>query len=185
MRKIKFLLLSLTVLAATNSFAQDDKKEDGPAISIGAEVGIPLGDLKTTYSVGIGGSVKAAIPVFEGGAFTINAGYMTFSGKSFQTLTGFDANLNPIYGSAKLQSLGMIPIKAGLRFSISEGFYGEPQLGYTLYSGSGSSGAFTYAANLGYVINKMVDISARYEAASKNSSTLSFIGARVAYSFGL
>ena len=165
-------------MVATNSFAQksDAKKNtDKASVSIGAEIGLPIGDLKETTSIGIGGSVKAAIPIFEGGAVTLSAGYMTFSGKTV-TILG---------QSFKYGSLGMIPIKAGLRFIISEGFYGEPQLGYTLYSGSGNSGAFTYAANLGYMVNNSFDISARYEAASKNSATLSFIGARIAYSFGL
>ena len=178
MRTIKFLLVGLTVLVATNLFAQksDSKKEaDKASVSVGVEVGLPIGDLKQTSSIGIGGSVKAAIPVFDGGAFTLSAGYMTFSGKTVDILGQ----------SFKFGSLGMIPIKAGLRFVISEGFYGEPQLGYTLYSGSGNSGAFTYAANLGFMVNNSVDISARYEAASKNSSTISFIGARIAYSFGM
>ena len=165
-------------MVATNSFAQksDAKKNtDKASVSIGAEIGLPIGDLKETTSIGIGGSVKAAIPVFEGSAVTVSAGYMTVCGKTITILEQ----------SFKYGSLGMIPIKAGLRFIVSEGFYGEPQLSYTLYSGSVNSGAFSYAANFEYMVNNSFDISARYEATSKNSATLSFIGPRIANSFGM
>lgn len=182
MKKMKFLMLSLSILAATSVFAQKESKKDagGTTFSIGAEAALPVGkDLKDGWSFGIGGSAKAAINIFDGGDVTISAGYISFMGKS-ETILG---------QTFKNSALGTIPIKAGLRFRLGEGFYGEPQLGYTIAKVSGSSGnanGFTYAAGVGYMASS-VDVCVRYEAwtKSENGSTFSpsFIGLRVAYNF--
>lgn len=168
---MKIYLLALSVLVTVSSFAQDSKKKSsgGNSLSVGAEVGLPIGDLKQVSSLGIGGSAKAAFGIFEGGAVTLSAGYMTFSGKTIQ---GF-----------KLPSTNVIPVKVGLRYMLGGGIYGEPQLGMS-FIGNGGGSAFTYAAGVGTMINNQIDIGVRYEAFSKNSATSSFIGARVAYNFG-
>ena len=175
MKKIKICLLALTVLVAATSFGQDDKKKaSGTSFSVGLEAGLPIGDLKKLdASFGIGGSAKVGIPVFSGADVTISAGYISFMGKTVQ---GF-----------KIPALGTIPVKAGLRFMLGSGFYGEPQLGYTIakYSGiDGNLNGFTYAAGVGYKVSQ-VDVGVRYEAWSKSengvSITPSFIGLRVAY----
>lgn len=184
--KKKFYLLSLTVLVATCTFAQDkdkDAKKAGNSISVGVEAALPVGkNLKDGYNFGIGGSAKVAINVFDGGDVTISAGYISFMGKSI-TVAG---------QTFKNDALGTIPIKAGLRFKLGGGFYGEPQLGYTIAKISGVEGnfnGFTYAANLGYMVDNSVDVSLRYEAWTKSengaSFSPSFIGLRVAYSFGM
>ena len=172
---MKIYLLALTVLVTVGSFAQDKKKASGgTSFSVGVEAGLPIGDLKEFSSLGIGGSAKAAFGIFEGGAVTVSAGYMTFSGKTI-TIGG---------QSFKAGSLNVIPVKVGLRYMLGGGIYGEPQLGMS-FIGNGGGSAFTYAAGLGTIINNQIDIGVRYEAFSKNSSTSSFIGARVAYNFGL
>ncbi|HEX6916050.1 MAG TPA: autotransporter outer membrane beta-barrel domain-containing protein, partial [Chitinophagaceae bacterium] len=101
-------------------------------------------------------------------------GYVNFSGKDFTV------------GSTtfKASSTYLIPLKAGYRLNLGEGGFNiEPQLGYSV--GKGGGGGFTYAGNIGYMINNQFDIAARYEGVSKDGSSLSFIGLRVAYSFGL
>ncbi len=183
MKKIKICLLALTVLVAATSFGQDDKKKaSGNSMSIGAELGLPIGDLGDSKKLGIGGSAKAAFGIFEGGAVTLSAGYMTFGGKD-QTITTtvLGQTFTTVVPGTKLN---VIPVKAGLRYMLGGGIYGEPQLGMSFFSGAGSGSAFTYAAGLGTMINNQIDIGVRYEAFSKNSSTSSFIGARVAYNFG-
>ncbi len=178
MKKIKICLLALTVLVAATSFGQDDKKKaGGNSLSVGAEVGLPMGTFGDFNKLGIGGSAKAAFGIFEGGAVTLSAGYMTFSGKDYtvsvlgQTITVPGAKAN------------IIPVKAGLRYMLGGGIYAEPQLGMSFLSGGGGS-AFTYAAGVGTMINNQIDIGVRYESFSKGGGTSSFIGARVAYSFG-
>ena len=181
MKKFKIALLSLSVLIAAQSFGQKESKKTssgGTTFSIGVEAGLPVGkDLKDVSSFGIGGSAKAAINIFDGGDVTISAGYISFIGK---TVTGT---------ILKYPSLGTIPLKAGLRFKLGEGFYGEPQLGYTIAKFSGTDGninGFTYAGGIGYMASG-IDVGVRYEAWTKSeggdTATPSFIGLRVAYNF--
>lgn len=118
MKKIKLTLIALGVLMTVNTFAQEETTKAGTSLSVGVEVGIPTGDLKEGSKLGIGGSVKAAIPVITDGYVTISAGYMTFSGKSIDF--GGQTFKNP--------SLNMIPIKAGFQYRFPGGLYLEPQL---------------------------------------------------------
>jgi outer membrane autotransporter protein len=149
----------------------DDKKPSGTSMSIGVEAAYPFGKLGDVTSFGIGGSAKIAIPAGSG-AVTLSGGYINFMGKEIGN-TG-----------VKYSSTYFIPLKAGYRVNLGEsGFNFEPQAGYSV--GKGSNGGFTYAGNIGYMINNQIDISARYEGISKSGTTLSFIGARVAYNFSL
>lgn len=155
----KTFLLFATFFIGAASFAQSE-------LSLGAEVGLPMGTFGQGYSVGFGASAKYGYGVTDNSAITLSAGYMTFSVKS------------PGSGS-----YGMIPVKAGYRYGFEGGFYVEPQLGVTMVSASGGGGStsgFTYAANLGYMMSK-VDLGVRYETVSAQGGSLSFIGARVAY----
>lgn len=188
MKKLKLYMCGVALLASAVTFAQKKSEVQGTTLGIGVEAGLPLSKaFKQTQSVGIGGSAKVGIPIFEGGDVTISAGYISFSGK---TESGY-----------KYPALNTIPLKAGLRYSISGDFYGEPQLGYTILSAkdpttgkSESDGAFTYAAGVGYMVNKKIDIGLRYEAFTQSedvgngvkvSLTSSLLGLRVAYNFGL
>jgi hypothetical protein len=171
MKRIKILLAVTAVVFSVSSYGQGR-----PSLSIGAELGVPTGDLNLTQKIGVGGTAKLAFPVGGGTAITLQSGIISFSGDEF--------------GTTKLPAYNFIPIKAGVRHQfVPGGFYVEPQLGYTSINNTNSSGSakggFTYAANAGYFINNQFDISARYEAVSKSNQTLPFIGMRLAYNFGL
>ena len=177
MKKIKCFLLSLTVLLSVNSFAQEETGS-GTGLSIGAEVGLPVGDLGESHKLGLGGSLKAAFPVATDAFITVSGGYISFSGKS----------VSVIGQTFKAPALNVIPLKAGFQYRFPGGFYLEPQLGYSIFSSKvsdDSKGAFTYAFNVGYLINKSLDLSTRYEAASKEGSTIAHVGLRLAYNFSL
>ena len=178
MQKIKFFICGLALLVCSTTFAQKGKS---PSFSIGVEAGLPVGkDLKEGWNFGIGGSAKVGIPLFEGGDVTLSAGYISFLGKS-ESFGGV---------TVKNKALSTIPLKAGLRFMLGQGFYGEPQLGYTIAKVSGLSGnlnGFTYAAGIGYMASQ-VDIGVRYEAWSKTENNVtanpSFIGLRLGFNLG-
>ncbi len=169
--KIKLTLIALAVLLSAKSFAQSANAN--PSLSIGLEVGIPASKGFSDYSsVGIGGSAKLAIPVVTNGAVTLSAGYISFSGKTFS--------------GVKFPAFNTIPFKAGFRYRFPSNLYIEPQLGITSakFKGGSSETSFTYAINLGYIINNMIDLSARYEALTKGGTT-SFIGLRGAFNIPL
>jgi hypothetical protein len=170
-----FTILGLTMVIFTAN-AQDKKEKggtQGSSISIGAEVGVPSGDLADGWKLGLGGSAKAAFNVTNNGFITVSAGYISFSGKD----AGF---------GIKMPAMNLIPLKAGFRYNFG-GFYVEPQVGYTIAKAKGgdSDGGFTWAPNVGYMINNMIDLSARYESVSLDGSSLSHLGFRVAYNFSL
>lgn len=141
----------------------------------GLELAVPSADLGTWYSFGIGASAKALFPMGgDKNALTGSVGYISFMGKD---VNGY-----------KAPSVGVIPIKVGYKLGFDGGFYVEPQIGYSIWSGSGSSqSGFTYAPNVGYATGNL-DFSVRYEATSISSNGVSatngFIGLRAAYSFG-
>ncbi|RCH56695.1 hypothetical protein DJ568_02230 [Mucilaginibacter hurinus] len=163
---MKKFLLALVVLtgAAFSASAQSE----GGKFSIGVEAGLPVGDLKTTSSFIIGGSLKYDQPVAESTFVTLSAGYSNIQGK---TVGGFK------YGNSSA-----IPVKAGLKYFFSEGFYGEAQAGAAFLS-DGAGTAFAYAPGVGYSFGGGVDLGVRYEAWTKSGATLSQIGLRLAYSF--
>jgi len=172
--KIKFSLVALSVFFCSQSFGQTAR----PSLSIGAELGIPTGDLNASQKIGIGGSVKAAFPVTSDLDITASVGIISFSGDEV--------------GTVKNPALNFIPIKAGVRYRfVPHGFYLEPQLGYTSIntpnSNGSATGGFTYAANAGYFLTPNLDLSARYEGVSKKGSqgNLAHVGLRLAYNFSL
>ena len=184
MKRMKFLLVALAVLVGANSFAQETPAARGLQLSIGVDGALPIGSFHNDshYNFGGGGSAKLAIPVASILDLTVSAGYIAF-------------------GSSKLNELELdrgtftaIPFKAGLQIHTNKGFYFEPQAGYTQTKISNLEGAgvFTYAANVGYLIGKAVDVAVRYEAmASRQGHTIpgatnsdvsaKFLGLRLAY----
>lgn len=150
-----------------------------PALNLGAELGIPAAVLNETQKVGVGGSLKVLVPVFEGGAVTLSAGYISFLGEKDRL------------GTFIYPAQNFIPLKTGLRIDIVPGgLYLEPQLGYTSIATTNANtsghGGITYAVNLGAMV-KAIDLSVRYEAVNKDrdSDNRPFIGLRAAYNFRL
>lgn len=166
MKKISMLLM-LTMFFVTKNFAQSSTTTTtsgsssavatrGLELSIGAEGALPIGSFKdkSKYQFGLGGSAKLAIPLANNLDATISAGYIAFSRSKINEVR----NRN---------TFTTIPFKGGLRVRMS-GFYFEPQLGITQTKISnqegGGSGVFTYAANIGFLVARAVDLSVRYEA---------------------
>src|SRR4051812_44422493 len=118
MKKVLFLAAAAVSLS-TLAIAQDKKMDkESASISVGVEAALPIGNLGKSpsqvkfsdyYKFGIGGSIKGALPIFTGGAVTLSAGYISFSGKS-TTILG-QTYKNP--------ALNLIPLKVGLRYAIA------------------------------------------------------------------
>ncbi|MES2062675.1 MAG: outer membrane beta-barrel protein [Bacteroidota bacterium] len=169
MKKILFVI-ALLLGAAVNSSAQSSK--DGGKFSIGLETGLPIADFNTTHSFAIGGSLKYDQPVAANTFITLSAGYSSFRGKK------------------DIRSFGFVPVKAGIKYFFSEGFFGEGQIGAAFSTQGGAGGgnaigggtAIAYAPGLGYSFNNNIEAGVRYEAWYKDG-TVSQIGLRLAYKF--
>ncbi len=171
MKKMFLMFIAAASISAVN--AQKGSIRLQPAV----EIGIPMGDFGDFAKVGFGGSLKGLFGITPAGSITLQPG----------------ATFHSIKGSGGDASAYIVPILAGYQHSF-DGFYVEPQVGIGIYGSSvkvngvkvsASESAFTYAVGVGYLINNMVDIGARYQAGSKDGSTTSLVGIHIGYNFSL
>ncbi len=159
-------------------------------ISIGANVALPMGDWSDGANTGFGGTATYERSFTPNVTGQVYAGYITFGGESFT---------DPDFGDYSY-STSMIPIMAGVKyfFQPGKGFYANALLGVHLYNFSTSypdefaayevsesSTEFSFGLGAGYEIpvggKNAVDITAHYMLISDAN----YIGARIAYRFGL
>src|SRR3569623_2007604 len=88
-------------------------KTTGIRYSIGADAGIPTGNLSDSYNWNLGGSLQVDIPVAKQLFVTVNAGYNNLFAKDV-TVAGV---------TAKGPNLQLLPVKAGLIFFPAGYFY--------------------------------------------------------------
>lgn len=170
MKKL-FFIVALSVASVAAVKAQDTKPLK---FSLGLEAALPVGDFADGYSFGIGGSVQADYSVAEKLALTLNAGYISFSGKTVEVFPGT---------SLKLPTVGFIPVLAGFKYALTEQLYGSAQLGATFADEKDSGTAFTYAPGLGYKFSENFDALLKYTGYSSDGSSTGTVGLRIAYTF--
>lgn len=169
---MKKVILSVAIMAiGFCATAQESDKQ--LKFSVGVEAGLPLGDFNKVSSIGIGGSVQAEYAAAENLGLTLNAGFLSFRGKTVE--------------SVKFPSTSLIPVLAGAKYYFTEKVYGHAQLGLTFASlkldgVSYNESGFTYAPGIGVKASDNIDVELKYQAYSKGGTT-SFLGLRVAYSF--
>jgi len=177
MKKL-FLLTAIAGLFAFSSVKAQDAAMSGPKLGIGADFAFPMGDFGDGYKFGVGGSLLYQHPIADKLNVTGSAGYLNFTGKEVDILgTKFK---NP--------ALGFIPVKAGLRYFLAENIFVNGEVGAVFGTKDGTGTAFAYSPGVGVefpVADKStIELSGRYEGWS-NDGTLSFIGVRLAWNFGL
>jgi hypothetical protein len=173
--KTQLLTLLFAAGIATISFAQSKSDslalaEPGTKFSIGAEAGVPVGDMSTGYNLVLGGSAKVEVPTSHGTYFTITAGYSVFFAKDFLRDFGFPS------------TSGFIPLKAGLKCYSGNNFFIEGQAGIVFSTEGDSEHAFAWSPGIGYTLNNSLEVGARYEGWT-NGGTTGQITARLAYRF--
>lgn len=181
----KGILLSIVFLFfSICAFAQKGNNQ----VSVGLDVGFPVGDFGESSNVGFGGTVKGMYGVGTAGQMELTLGYLGFSYKNNNSIVKASNNL--------------FPILVGYRHFF-DNIYVEPQLGLTVISNklkrSGvdvggeniggenyliSTAAFGWAIGVGYLFDNF-DFSIRYQSASKNGGSLGFFGLRVGYNFDI
>jgi len=170
MKKI-FLVVAVSGIC-TGALAQkgSDKKV---GFSVGPEIGFATGEFNNTHSVGFGGTIQADIKIAPSTAFTVTTGYISYAGRSAGA-------------GLKFKAAGIIPLRAGIKYYLAEGFYGAAQLGVGFFNNGGGT-ALAYTPMLGYEFNtnsgKAIDAAFKYDGYSKNGTGLGSIGFRVAYRF--
>ncbi|MBS7564416.1 hypothetical protein KHS38_08350 [Mucilaginibacter sp. Bleaf8] len=190
--KLGTLALALATIFTFSAKAQDTTPapkstttSSGIKLSIGPEVGLPVGSLHDAYNWNLGSSIQADIPVYANKLFvTVNASFNNFFAK--------DNNLG-----IAAKDLQLIPVKAGLKYFPVSNFYLQGEAGASFIAdkdkvGADKSASFVYAPQVGYQFplggRNYLDAGVRFEGNTKfynNGSSNNFLGLRVAYAFGL
>lgn len=171
---MKKIILSAAILAASVAAvsAQSTKTIKKPVFSAGAELALPVGDFKDGYKFGLGATIQGEYPAAEKIGITLSAGYLSFTGKTFEFMGE----------KYKNEAQGVIPVLAGARYYFAENIFAHAQAGVSFFN-NGVGAAFTWSPGVGIKASENIDVLVKYQSASKDGSTASFIGTRIAYTF--
>jgi hypothetical protein len=186
MKKTTKLLASVATAAAI-FFATNVKAQtvtpDKFRFGVGVEGGLVTGSAHDFSNAEIGGTARLQYGVSNNLAITLTSGYYNFFGKSEP---GTDL---------KYQSLGMVPIKAGIKYFYTSNLYLGAEVGAGIetktFLPQGDNENFAnkdtkliLSPALGYA-TKHWDVGVRYENYSGQSNNYGLVALRLAYGFGL
>lgn len=149
----------------------------------GVEGGAVTGAAHNYSNVELGGTARLQYGLDKNLALTLTSGYYNFFGKTQPN------------GTDKYQSLGMVPIKAGIKAFFTDNLYFGAEVGAGIetktFLPQGVNQAFVQkdtklivTPGIGYA-SKHWDVGARYENFSGQSNNYGLVGLRLAYGFGL
>ncbi|MES2274448.1 MAG: hypothetical protein V4592_00380 [Bacteroidota bacterium] len=172
MKKIILVLLLISGIALTTK-AQEYSKF---AFSVGPELGFPS---QSVYNIGYGASAKIEFPIAGKIGLSLTGGYSRFN---------YKGSIISSFGSQKPSSF--IPLKGGIRYGVSTGFYLEAEGGNVIETTSSftnpSRNLFAFSIGPGFLFKlsdkQSIDLGIRYEQWSKNALKQTAI--RVAYRIG-
>ena len=173
---MKKVLLLLTVLCGLSIGAFAQSSDNTGKWNIGLDAGLPLGSLKNAYSSALGLSVKYEHPVATSTFVTLSAGYQRFF---------FDGDVKDALKAVGIDKsgVGVIPVKAGLKYYFSEGFFGEAQAGAAFSTESNGNTSFVYAPGIGYTFAGGFEAGVRYEGYSSDGNNQGMAALRVGFRF--
>ena len=158
----KLFLLSMLALFSLTMSAQESK------FFVGANVGMPTGDISDLYSVSFGADVNYMFNT----NFGVAVGYQSFSGKTISIL-GTDM---------KIPSASFLPIAAAGRYNLSDAFVLGADVGYAVgMSPEGNDGGFYYKPMLAYAVASNVSINVHYSGIGVDGGTFSSLGLGVLF----
>ncbi|MBS1664035.1 MAG: outer membrane beta-barrel protein [Bacteroidetes bacterium] len=182
------VVTALLVSLAFASQAQEQPKSTASdkqefRLSVGPEVGVPIGQFSNNYGWFLGGSVQGELPVAKNLYVLLNAGYNNFFVKDGKVID---------------QDVRTIPVKAGLKYFFVPNFlYVSAEAGASFLVNKSDlnadkSTAFTYAPQVGVLFplgsKNYLDVGFRFQGQgsfANNGTYSNFLGLRIAYTFGL
>jgi hypothetical protein len=165
MKKYLFTMLLFAATAFTCLAQQDGR------MSIGLDVGIPVGASADNFSSVIGGSLKVENPIGDTNFITFSIGYSSLSAKSM--LVG--ANIKP-------PASVFTPLKIGIKHKLVGPLFIEAQTGAAFEIRGRRSTRFIYAPGLTCSIDKF-DLGVRYEGWAGNGGAISQVAMRLGFSW--
>lgn len=187
----KLMATAIAALAIffTTTVKAQSVKPDAFRFGIGLEGGIPTGNAHDISNFELGGTARLQYGISNSLALTLTSGYYNFFGKTYSTTT-IDPTTNTVTTvSVKGGSLGMIPVKAGIKAFFTPSFYfgAEAGAGFEVHApvaGGEKDTKLILSPGIGYA-TKSWEVGARYENFSGQGNNYGLVGLRVAYGFGL
>ncbi len=170
----KIILLATLFFISQHGMGQANKSKS-LSINFGPEVSFPETALRKTQNTGYGGSFKAEYTFGKHASATINSGVSFFKGRKY-----FD---DVLLSQKEYQSLTAIPLKAGLRYYVSN-FYASGEAGMVFLSRYLNTSRPVVSLGIGDKIKigqGKIDISLRQEFWLSNPQNLNMAILRVAY----
>jgi hypothetical protein len=175
-------LTGVALLIGTNVKAQTITPNK-VRFGIGVEGGAVTGSAHNYSNAELGGTARLQYGVDKSLALTLTSGYYNFFGKN-------EPGTNVEY-----QSLGMVPIKAGIKAFFTDNLYFGAEAGAGIetktFLPQGVDQKFVnkdtkliLSPAIGYA-SKHWDVGVRYENFSGQSNNYGLVGLRLAYGFGL
>ena len=134
---------------------------------LGANIGIPVGDISDWYGFTVGADASYLWPV----ASEFNVGLAT----------GFNSYF--LKSDYEGENLNLIPIAASAQYRVSPEFSLGVDLGYGVFTNEGADGGFYYAPKAAYHFGPS-EVNLSYRGVSVDGGNVSSINLGYAYSFG-
>jgi hypothetical protein len=176
---MKNIFKLLTVILITSIFtARAQVKPTTPLVSLGPEIGIPVGMASDVYSLVAGASLNVQLPLAKSPfSVMLSAGYNSFLVKGAYT--------------SALRDAAYIPVEAGGRLYVTKILYLEGDLGASFNINSNYSGpatAFVYSPVLGISTplkkrGDALDFGFKYEGRVEPGGTVAQVAFRIGYRF--
>jgi hypothetical protein len=163
---------AVAMFIGTNQASAQSSSGDSQAVRLGVGVsaGLPTND---NYNIALGGDIRLQKDFFSNISGTLSAGYTNFSVKDeAKSALGYN-------------SLGYIPVKAGIKIFPVERFYISGEVGAGFGTDKGQGTALVYAPGIGLGFNNGVDLGVRYEGFAQDGNNLGQVALRLAYGFKL
>ena len=193
---MKKITLSIILAVFIASFAQA-QSGNKISLSLGPDLNFPFntgrndnGSTRNYYQNGIGGPLKAELPVSSFLHITVSVGYVHyFTNAHYLYIDPLAYVAGGSYDNLpKPPPYPFMPIKAGLQYYYSKYMYINAEAGAAIKLNSASKNSFIYSGGLGGVIpfnaKSGLDIGVRYERGYEIVSyqyPMSQIGVRIAY----
>jgi len=160
--------LILAFLITATALSVNAQKNKNVKFSLGAELGVPTGNLNTLYSIAVGATAQADIKIDKDAALTFNTGVIEYVGKKIK-----NTNL-------KYRSEALIPLLVGVKYYFTQMLYGSGQLGTSISTAQNGGSTFTYIPGVGYKFDEKIDLLVKYTGYSGDGGAF---GVRLGYTF--
>jgi hypothetical protein len=141
-------------------------------LGVGVEAGIPTGNASNISSFELGGTARLQYDASDHFAWTLTSGYYNMFGKDIPGT------------STKYESLGIVPVKLGIKAFFAPEFYFGAEAGAGFETVNEGSTKLILSPALGFA-NKTWDVGVRYENFSGQDNSYGLAALRIAYAFGL